>query len=160
MKSNTIISLLILLFIIGVPSSVFAEEKAHGHHSKSYFIGLDSAPAKVVSQFHKALGAKNQEVARGLLDDNVLIYEGGRAERSASEYAQHHMMADMAFLSSVDVQTLEHQVKVYGDLAVSSARTKTKGTYKGKKINSNGMETIVLRKIKGDWKIINIHWSN
>ena len=160
MKSKVLTVLVSLMALATMQNVALADKTKHEHHSKEYFSGLDTEPAKVVNQFHKALGAKNQELAKNLLANNVLIFEGGRVERSASEYANHHMLADMAYISSVDVETLEHQVTVYGDLAVSSSRTKTKGLYKGKKIDSSGMETMVLRKIQGKWKITHIHWSN
>lgn len=160
MKTKAIAILISLLAIATTQNSALADGKKHEHHSKGHFSGLETEPAKIVNQFHKALGAKKQELAKNLLAENVLIYEGGRVERSASEYAHHHMLADMEYISSVDVETLEHQVKVFGDLAVSSSRTKTKGVFKGKKINRSGMETMVLRKIQGKWKITHIHWSN
>jgi ketosteroid isomerase-like protein len=94
------------------------------------------------------------------LADDVLIYEGGGVERSADEYASHHLLADIKYLSALKSTTLEHQVKVMGNMALSTSRAKTVGQYKDKAVDSEGMQTMVLEKIAGSWKIVHIHWSN
>ena len=123
------------------------------------FTGIDTQAAKVVQRFHMALQTGDRKLARSLLSDDVLIFEGGGVERSAEEYAHHHMLADMKYLKALQVKTIEHHVKVYDDVAVSYSRSHSKGSYKGKKVDRNGMETITLRKINQQWKITHIHWS-
>lgn len=134
---------------------------AHGNKNESpaIFKGTESAAAKVVLSFHQALKSGDQQQARALLADDVTIYEGGSVERSADEYAAHHMAADMAYLANMQVTTLEHQVSINGETAISIARSHTKGTYKGKERDHQGMETIVLQLQGGQWKIKHIHWS-
>ena len=143
--------------------SVLSNKKKHklGHNKipNKFFVNHDSAPGKVVTQFHKALKTGNKQLARSLLDDNVLIYEGGGVERSAEQYANHHMLSDMKYLKNIKSKLLEHIVLINGKTAISNARSLSKGQYKGKAVNRTGMETIVLRKIKGSWKIVRIHWS-
>jgi ketosteroid isomerase-like protein len=138
---------------------------AHGDNEKGdnpneRNVALNSPAAKVVMAFHKALSNNNPTLARSLLADDVIIFEGGGVERSADEYANHHMIADMKFLSGLTTSTLEHQVKLFGDMAISLSRSTKVGNYKDKAINSTGMETMVLRKMEGGWKIVHIHWSN
>nr|WP_196139649.1 nuclear transport factor 2 family protein [Aliikangiella sp. G2MR2-5] len=137
-----------------------SENKQHSDIAKSQFIGMDSDVAKVVKKFHQALVNKDRETVLSLLSEDVLIYEGGRVERSSNEYAHHHMQSDMAFSAAVPSKTLEHQVKVLGDTAISTSRSHRKGEYKERSINSSGMETMVLKKTTKGWKIIHIHWSN
>ena len=62
---------------------------AHGdkQKDKGMLKGLDTPAAKVVLAFHEALETSNKELARAQLADDVTIYEGGRVERSADEYA-------------------------------------------------------------------------
>ena len=135
---------------------------SHGdkHIVKGEFNNLDTAAGKVVVAFHQALRSGDKATARNMLADDVLIFEGGGVERSADQYANHHMLSDMKFLAAVSSTSLEHQVKVMGDTAVSMSRSKTQGTYKGKERNFEGMETMVLEKQGGAWKIVHIHWSN
>jgi ketosteroid isomerase-like protein len=57
-------------------------------------------------------------------------------------------------------ETLEHQVTVLGNTAISASRSHTTGSYKGKERDYEGMETMVLEKQNGEWKIKHIHWSH
>ncbi len=120
----------------------------------------DSTAKKTVEFFHQALRKGNAILARKLLDDNVLIYEGGGAETSADEYANHHMKSDITFLSKMKISQLEEHIQQNSELAIYSGRSQITGQYHGKDINMTSAETIVLRKINGQWRIINIHWSN
>lgn len=123
-----------------------------------FFVNTDTAPAKAVSAFHQALESGDKAKARSLLADDVLIFEGG-VERSADQYANHHMLADMKYLAVVETTTLEHQVDISGNMALSISRSKTTGNYKDKNVDYEGLETIVLSQSDGKWKITHIHWS-
>ena len=137
---------------------VFADN--NGPKTAGPMTGTESAPGKVVTLFHKALKSGDTKTARSLLADDVIIFEGGRVERSADEYAHHHMQADMKYLKHMETQTLEHQVIISGNSAVSMSRSHTKGVYKDKPREHEGMETMVLEHTNGSWKIKHIHWSS
>lgn len=124
------------------------------------FSGLQHPAAKAVQDFHAALKAGDADTVARLLASDVVIYEGGGVERSRAEYQSHHMAADMAFLKQMSIEPLEHQVQVQGDSALSLARSKVSGQYKGKAIDHTGMETITLQYRSGSWQITHIHWSN
>jgi len=152
----------VLTTILALSITLSFTVSAHGdkHEKNGVSIGLDTSAAKVVQTFHAALNTGNTELARAQLAADVTIYEGGQVERSADEYANHHMLADMKFLAAVTTKTLEHEVKVLGNTAISASRSHTTGTYKNKKIDHQGMETMVLEKQNDVWKIKHIHWSN
>lgn len=153
---KTINVLLVLIMTISFGANVHGDK----HKVKGLFKGLDSPAAEVVLAFYKALKTGDKQLAREQLADDVTIYEGGRVERSADEYAHHHMLSDMKYLAAVDSKALEHQVQVLGNTAISSSRSHTKGEYKGKERDYQGMETMVLEKQNGEWKIKHIHWSH
>ena len=134
-------------------------ESGHNKAQNRLFLNENSAPGKVVSEFHHALKTGDKILARSLLSDNVLIYEGGGVERSADEYANHHMLSDMKYLKNITSKVLEHIVTISGKMAVSSSRSHSTGEFRGKVINSSGIETMVLEEVNGNWKIIRIHWS-
>ncbi|WP_018624911.1 YybH family protein [Kangiella aquimarina] len=121
--------------------------------------GLKTEPAKVVKEFHDAIRNGDGRLARSLLTDQVTIFEAGRVERSADEYAKHHMLSDIKFLKKMNIELLEHQVQVIGNAAISISRSRIIGKYDGKDKNNEGMETMVLEKQGSDWKIKHIHWS-
>lgn len=133
----------------------------HLNADPSLFSGLETAAGKVVMQFHQALATGNTSLVMDILSDDVLIYEGGNIERSRDEYASHHMASDMAFLQAIDIERLEHQVRQFGDSAISSSLVRLHGRYRDKDVDIKSMETLFLIKESNQsWRIASIHWSN
>ena len=156
------ITLVAFSFLAWVISPVtFAHNNASSKH-RTYLkgSGAETDPGKIVTQFHKAIKLGNKNKARYLLDDNVTIFEGGKVEKSADEYANHHILSDMKYAAKLYTEVLEHNVTLVGDMAYSVSRTRSTGQFKGSYINKEGMETMVLLKEGGKWKISHIHWSH
>ncbi|MEH6611664.1 MAG: nuclear transport factor 2 family protein [Halioglobus sp.] len=147
----------LVLAISFMANSVYADQ--HKQALSPDMFGLDSAAAKTVIAFHTALQDGDANTARRLLSDKVTIYEGKGVERSADEYASHHMPGDMAFLKALKPSTLEHQVKVLGAVAYSVSKTQMMGSYKDEVIDQITVETMILAKEDETWRIIHIHWS-
>lgn len=132
---------------------------AHGDNAseqRAKMAGSETAPGKVVRAFHTALKNQDAEKARSFLADDVTIVEGSRIERSANEYASHHMRSDMKFVSTLSAEPIEHTVKQVGSVA-TSLYVSDVTTASGKQYRS--LESIVLSKRDGQWKIAHIHWS-
>lgn len=117
-------------------------------------------PAGTVNAFQAALKAGDGESARGFLDAGVLIYESGFVERSAEEYAGHHMPADMAFVGAMTIELISQTETTSGDMATVISETRTFGTFNDKDYNLQGTGTMVLRRDGEGWKITHIHWSS
>ena len=117
------------------------------------------SPTQVADQFDQAIKDGNTDLMRKILDDNVLIYEAGKVEASLEEYASHHMEADIAFMSQMEKTVLSRKAFEHDDMAVVSTQYKMRGDYKGRFIDKITMETLVLKKYDGAWKVIHIHWS-
>ncbi|WP_105200913.1 YybH family protein [Pseudoalteromonas sp. T1lg10] len=147
------------LFLLAT-TSVAVQAQSGDEKDAKLFKGLDTPAAKAVLTFKQALKSGDKALAKAQLADDIIIFEGGRVERSADEYAHHHMLSDMKYLKMMESKTLEHQVEVFGNTAVSVSRSHTKGTYKDKQYDYESMETIVLEQQDGQWKIKHIHWSN
>ncbi|GEA11037.1 nuclear transport factor 2 family protein [Alteromonas sp. KUL49] len=149
---------LIVVMLTALSLTAFAHENKESE--QGLFIGVDTPPAIVVLAFHTALETGDVEKARALLADKLTVFEGGGVERSADEYAQHHMLSDMKYLAAVETKSIEHQVTMFENTAISISRTHTVGNYNGKDRDYEGMETIALVKQDGQWKIKHIHWSH
>ncbi|WP_223668800.1 YybH family protein [Kangiella shandongensis] len=153
-----LLKILSIALLLGLSSSVIA----HGDKKpteQNLFVGTDSAVGKVVEQLHQALSNGDTDTIKSILSDDVLIFEGSGAERSLAEYASHHMKSDIKFLSHMKVKLIERNIMVDGDIAISSSRSKVTGQYKDTKIDKVSIETLVLKKIGGAWKVVRIHWS-
>ncbi|WP_298772557.1 nuclear transport factor 2 family protein [uncultured Shewanella sp.] len=163
MKNRTIISLgvgLLLAACTSISSLVWAHGDEQHEKSAAAFIGNDLPAAQVVKQFHRALKTSDEAVVKQVLAEDVLIYEGGNVESSLALYVSGHMKADMAYLAGLTVKLKERQVKVTGDIAIATSLSHSVGEYKGEKVDSRNLETLVLkRQSDNTWKIIHIHWS-
>ena len=115
--------------------------------------------AGTVERFHAALEAGDSAAALGLLADDVVILESGGAE-TRDEYRAGHLPADIAFAKAVPSRRESMNVRVRGEAAWASAIRTTQGEYRGRQVNSRGVELIVLSREPGGWRIRAIHWSS
>lgn len=113
----------------------------------------------VVVNYHKALEAKDKEAALKLLSSDVIIQEGGHLE-TAEEYKSHHLMSDMAFISSVSTKREVIEAVSEGNIGWVISSSIMTGEFRDRTINSTSAELMVLRKENGSWKIRAIHWSS
>ena len=156
---------MILITVSLLTLMISNDTNAHSNENKKLIMypensGAETDAGQVITEFHRALKSGAQKKARSLLADDVIIFEGGSVEKSADEYASHHMIADMKYLANIKTEILMHSVKIVGDMAYSMSQTKSTGQVKGKFINSEGLESMVLQKKNNKWKIVHIHWSN
>jgi ketosteroid isomerase-like protein len=119
----------------------------------------DDGAIEAVERFGQALKDSNETVVRELLDENVLIFESGNVESSLEEYASHHMSADMAFMKDIEKEVISRSIMGNGDTVVISTKYRMFGSYKGRAFDKPSMETLVLHRKNGGWKIVHIHWS-
>lgn len=118
------------------------------------------AALETVEAFHAALDGGDGSRAAALLAEDLIVFEGGHAERTKAEYAQGHLPADMAFSREVRTEVTASSVRTAGEVAVVMRETRTTGAYNGKPVDSIGVETMVLRRGPGGWLIQHIHWSS
>ncbi|HEX8480326.1 MAG TPA: nuclear transport factor 2 family protein [Allosphingosinicella sp.] len=118
------------------------------------------AAAAAVDAFHAALRRGDASAALALMADDALVFEEGRAERSKAEYAASHAAADAAFSKAVATTRLRRTGHAATDLAWISSESRTKGNFKGRLVDRIMVETMVLRRVSGAWRIIHIHWSS
>lgn len=119
-----------------------------------------SIPSAVVDAFGAALKNGDAAIVERLLAPEVLIAEGGGAERSFAEYAGHHMPADMAFTKAVEFTLKERKLIEGHDLTTVISSSQVHGEFQGKTVHSMSMETMVLKLVEGQWRIAHIHWSS
>lgn len=117
------------------------------------------AAAAVIDQFHHALAAGDSAEAAMLLLPDVVIVESGGIE-TRDEYLGGHLHGDIAFAQAVPRERGPIAVQLYGDIALATSTSVSRGEYRGRAVNSAGAELIVLRRTGDGWKIAAIHWSS
>ena len=121
--------------------------------------GDSAAVAGVVTRFHAALASGDSAAALALLTPTVTIMESGSLE-SLREYRSHHLAADIAFARATQERRSGLVVRVRGDVAWTTATSGTRGNFRGKVVNSQGAELMVLTRRRDGWVISAIHWSS
>lgn len=155
---------------VGVPDTV--AKKADDGHSHSH---EDSNPAtqadpsisdsehpasQLAVDLSRAIGSGDIDQLKTLMAPDVLIFESGNVESSLAEYESHHMQADMAFMSEMNIEVMSRRVIEAGDAATVVTRSRVHGTYKENEIDLINTETLVFKNLSDQWKIVHIHWSS
>ncbi|HBL93718.1 MAG TPA: hypothetical protein DHV57_15745 [Hyphomonas sp.] len=139
-------------------------DNSDGHHSSVIGPVIASPPsgsaASVAEAFGEALRAGDAAAVGALFAPDAVIAEGGGAERSFEEYSGHHMPADMAYMAAVAFDLKDRTVIESGDMATVISQSEISGTFKGEPVHRQSMETMVLKRDNGAWKITHIHWSS
>jgi ketosteroid isomerase-like protein len=66
----------------------------------------------------------------------------------------------MEFAQATKEEVVAREAGVSGDAAWVLTRSRTTGTFREKKIDLRGTETMLLRKSADGWRIVHIHWSS
>jgi ketosteroid isomerase-like protein len=157
MKAKLIVAATLALF--GAAAAGCAQTVA-GSANGAATVAAQSEPEAVVDAFAAALRAGDAVTVERLMAPDVIIAESGGVERSFAEYASHHMPADMAFSAAVQFK-LQHRDVIATDNAVTViSRSEVQGQFQGRAVHSQSMETMVLRRTNGRWRIVHIHWSS
>lgn len=118
-----------------------------------------AAVVAVVDRYQRALTDGDTASALSLLATDAIIVESGDVE-TRDEYRSHHLSADIAFARAVPSIRGPVRVAIRGDVAWAVSTSKTQGTYRGRAIDSQGAELMVVTREQEDWKIRAIHWSS
>lgn len=131
-----------------------ADGAQHVHEAKA------GTPVATAQALHEALSGGDAKKVEALLAPNVLILEGGNAERSRREYAAHHLASDLKFMQAVTYKLERQSGDVVGDLAWVVSEARLTGAREGKPVDLVSTETLVLKRSSAGWKVVHIHWSS
>jgi ketosteroid isomerase-like protein len=116
-------------------------------------------PLSTVHAFHAALTRGDGKAALALLSEDAVILESGSAQ-TRDEYAREHLSEDIAFAKAVQTTRANETVREEGNVAWTTTTTRTRGNFNGRKVDSVGVELMVLTKDAAEWRIRAIHWSS
>lgn len=128
-------------------------------------VGAGSVPSDAeaisaaVNGFHDALNRGDGEAVLNLLALDAVILESGFSQ-TREEYAREHLAEDIAFAKALPGTRSQLIIKQEGNVAWTTATTKSVGIFNGRAVNSAGVELMVLTKTEIGWRIRAIHWSS
>ena len=112
-----------------------------------------------VNGFHDALRRGDAKAAMELLAPDAVVLESGAAE-TRDEYEKHHLTEDIAFSRAATSTNSTLAVHIEGNAAWVSSTNRATGTFNGGRVNSAGVELMVLTNSAAGWRIRAIHWSS
>ena len=117
------------------------------------------AIATTVTAYHEALAKGDRGAALALLAPDAQILETGHRQ-TREEYESEHLGSDIDFAKAVPSTRGALIVRQEGDVAWTTATGRSAGTFKGRPVESENAELMVLAKTERGWRIRAIHWSS
>lgn len=114
----------------------------------------------VVDAFGKALATADFAQVEAMLDPAVIVLESGGAERSRSEYLDHHARSDAKFLAGSHSALSRRMARRDGDTVWVASESELHASRDGKPMTLLSTETMVLKNTPAGWRIVHIHWSS
>ena len=118
-----------------------------------------AGPAETVEAFHKAVAGSDQKAVLAFMAEDADVFEQGFVDPSRDDYAKNSLTAEMAFAARTKREVQSQQASTSGDMAFVETLTRTRGNFAKDKVDVSGAETVILRKMGDDWKIVHIHRS-
>jgi hypothetical protein len=117
-------------------------------------------PAETVDAFHAALKNKDTAGALSLLDRGLVVYEFGLVDPTVEAYGLRHLPFDMDVAVATQWKLETRHVGGSGDerWVLSSYRVTGKQA-DGTPIDQTTLETAILRRAGGAFRIVHLHWS-
>ena len=117
-------------------------------------------PAEVVDAFHAALHTKDTAAALSLLDRGLVVYEFGLVDPTVEAYAFRHLPFDMDVAMATQWKLEARHLGGTGDerWVLSTYHVTGKQT-DGTPIDQTTLETAILRRSGGAFRIVHLHWS-
>jgi ketosteroid isomerase-like protein len=142
---------------IGVRSEIPSTEIAGRSVTAPEQVVDSAAVMAVVRGFKGALAAGDSTKVLSYLHDDLSVFEGRQAENLA-QYRSGHLAADIAHLKTVTQTVTKESFRISGDMAYYTSLYSSVGTSRGREVNSNGTETMVLARTSAGWKVLHVHW--
>ena len=118
------------------------------------------APAEVVDAFHAALRNKDTAAALSLLDRGLVVYEFGTMDPTVEAYAFRHLPFDMDVAVATRWKLETRRLGGEGNERWVLSTYRVTGTQaNGKPIDLTMLETVLLRRSGGAFRIVHFHWS-
>lgn len=87
------------------------------------------------------------------------VFESGYANWGWVDYRDNHLAKELAGMKVERLERTNLKVTASGEMALALFGFRMSGTYEGKTFDATGLETAVLRRRDGVWRIIHVHTS-
>lgn len=117
-------------------------------------------PAEAVDAFHAALRNKDTAGALSLLDRGLVVYEFGAVDPTVEAYAFRHLPFDMDLAVATQWKLESRRVGGEGNERWVLSTYRVMGMQSDRTpIDRTTLETAILRRSGGQFRIVHLHWS-
>ena len=116
----------------------------------------------VLAAYNLALTTLDAAKAKDLFTADSAVFESGGVEGTYAHYLEHHIGPELAEFKEFSYRDYSAEVRLEPPLAVTTESYIYRIVLKedGKVIEKKAVTTSVLKKINGEWKIIQTHTSS
>ena len=121
----------------------------------------DHAVKTVLAAYNQALTSLDAAKAKDLFTADSAVFESGGVEGSYAHYLEHHIGPELAEFKEFSYRDYAIEVRLELPLALATESYIYRIVLKedGKVVEKRAATTSVLKKINGEWKIIQTHTS-
>ena len=121
----------------------------------------DSAIVTWLQSYDRAFVSKDLDKLASFYHPDVTIFEGGGVNNGWIDYREHHIGPEMRGFENLQFEHRDVAVHVLdgGASAYVTSEYALKARVAGKDVDSSGLETLVLVKVGGEWRIRHSHTS-
>lgn len=117
---------------------------------------------QLLTSYDEAFNAKSMDRLAAFYHPDVTIFEGGGVNRGWADYRDHHLGPEMAEFQKVLFAHTNVVVAALGadrKTAYVTSEYSLKAQIKEREIDASGLETLILLKEDGRWRIRHSHTS-
>ena len=127
-------------------------------------VAPEDAPAgarALLAEYETAFAAKDLDRLGRLYHPEATIYEGGTIDRGWVSYRDHHLGPELREMEAPRLSHTDVTVRALGpDAAYVAAEYRLVGRIKGRDLDAGGLETLILVREGGAWRIRHSHISS
>jgi ketosteroid isomerase-like protein len=122
----------------------------------------ETAVKSVLAAYNHALTSLDAARAKDLFTADSQVFESGGVEGTFAHYLEHHIGPELAEFAEFSYRDYTVEVRLELPLALTTESYIYRIVLKegGKVIEKKGVATSVLKKISGEWKIMQTHTSS
>jgi len=121
-----------------------------------------SAVKRVLAAYNQALTSLDAAKAQALFTTDSAVFESGGIEGTYAHYLKHHIGPELAGFKEFSYRDYSVEVRLELPLALSTESYIYRIVLKedGKVVEKRAVTTSILKKVNGEWKIIQTHTSS
>lgn len=92
-------------------------------------------------------------------EETSSVIESGEANWGWADYRDHHLKHELTVMKITKQERTNLRIVAGVDMALATFELRLQGTYEKRAFDMKGMQSVVLRRRDGAWRIVHVHVS-